>query len=157
MDYTLLARLSRLLPEEWGGRLPRAVVSVRDLIQVGVNVPVFLWHSSKKEPSESVWAAGRFSPSVPAGTYIVYKFEQRDSFVFRNIILPISCSPEIIHLGTRVWTIAAISFIPTEILIVTRCFHLHSSWSRSPIFVTPVFFVNPIPLDAMGRNSLGLT
>ena len=41
-----------------------------DLIQVGVNVPVFLCHSSKKEPSESVRAAGRFSPAAPACPYI---------------------------------------------------------------------------------------
>ena len=54
-----------------------------DLIQVGVNVPVFLCHSSKKEPSESVRAAGRFSPAAPACPTFVYKIEQRDHFVFR--------------------------------------------------------------------------
>ena len=54
-----------------------------DLIQVGVNVPVFLCHSSKKEPSESVRAAGRFSPAAPACPTFVYTFEQRDHFVFR--------------------------------------------------------------------------
>ena len=52
-------------------------VGGRDLIQVGVNVPVFLCHSSKIELLESVWAAGRFSPTF------VYKFEQRDHFVFQ--------------------------------------------------------------------------
>ena len=56
---------------------------VSDLIQVGVNVPVFLCHSSKKEPSESVRAAGRFSPAAPACPTFVYKIEQRDHFVFR--------------------------------------------------------------------------
>ena len=66
------------LPEIAGG-----LFHFSGLIQVGVNVPVFLCHSSKKEPSESVRAAGRFSPAVPACPTFVYKLEQRDHFVFR--------------------------------------------------------------------------
>ena len=54
-----------------------------DLIQVGVNVPVFPCPSSKKESSESGRAKGRFSPAAPACPTFVYKFEQRDHFVFR--------------------------------------------------------------------------
>ncbi len=38
------------------------------------------------------------------------------------------------------WAIAAISIIPPEILIGSRCFHLHSSWSRFPVFIMPFFF-----------------
>jgi len=34
---------------------------------------------------------------------------------------------ENIQSATQVWAIAVISLIPPEILIVSRCFHLHSS------------------------------
>ena len=49
-----------------------------DLIQVGVNVPVFLCDSSKKEPSESGRAAGRAPAAMPVPC------TNCTGFVFRN-------------------------------------------------------------------------
>ena len=49
-----------------------------DLSQVGVNVPVFLCHSSKKEPSESGRAAGRAPAAMPVPC------TNCTGFVFRN-------------------------------------------------------------------------
>ncbi len=79
-----------------------------------------LWNSRKKESSAR--RAGSARPPT-----LVYTLEQRDSFVFRFLLLAIACRAQNIQSATQVWAIAVISLIPPEILIVSRCFHLLSS------------------------------
>ena len=57
---------------------PFNIIYISDLIQVGVNVPVFLCDSSKKEPSESGRAAGRAPAAMPVPC------TNCTGFVFRN-------------------------------------------------------------------------